>query len=92
VHGDAGHVVVAQLALSGMGARAQFQAQRAGGLGQGQRAAQRLGRSVEGGKHPVAGGAHAPAAVSGELSLDQLVVSRQQFRPPAIAQLGGPLR
>jgi len=91
-HGDAGHVAVAQLALSGVGARAQLQAQRAGVLDQGQRAPQRLGRSIEGGKHPVAGRAHPPPTVTGELALDELVVSRQQIRPHAIAQLDGPSR
>src|SRR5918912_4581027 len=90
VDGDPAHLPVRELALAGVQAGAQLDAEpphrlldRVGG-------ADRPRRPVEGGEEAVAGRVDLAPAVAGELRADRRLVRLEQLAPAAVARLRGP--
>src|SRR6266508_1166828 len=88
VHCDPGEVVATQLALAGVDAGADFQADVAGILGDGAGAFDGPSGPVEGGEEAVAGGVHLLAAKASELTADHVVVGVEQLLPAPVAESG----
>src|SRR4029079_5534066 len=74
VHGHAGHVVTADLALSGVQSRADLEAQSTHRIGDVGRAADAAGRPVERGQEAVAGRLDLAALVAAEVAPHEVVV------------------
>ena len=85
MHRNAGEVAALHVALARVHAGADLEPERADGLGDGQRAANRAGRAVEVRDEAVAGRLRfAPSVTLDELA-DHRVVPRQQVAPPVVA-------
>jgi len=92
VHGDAAHVVAPQLALAGVQAGADIEAERAQRPADGQRTAHRACGTVEGREEAVARRVNLPAAEAAQLLAYGGVVPLEQVAPGAVAEPGGVLR
>src|SRR6266446_4491040 len=92
VHGDAAHVVAPQLALAGVQAGADLEAERAHRLADGQRTAHRACGTVEGREEAVARRVNLPAAEAAQLLAYGGVVPLEQIAPGAVAEPRGVLR
>src|SRR5438876_66557 len=92
VHGDTAHVVAPQLALAGVQAGADLEAEWAHRLADGQRTAYRACGTVEGREEAVARRVNLPAAEAAQLLAYGGVVPLEQIAPGAVAEPGGMLR
>ena len=87
VDGDPADLAVDQLALAGVQAGADLEAELAHRLGDRAGAADRPGRAVEGGEEAVAGGVDLLAAEPDQLAPDERVVALEQVAPAPVAEL-----
>jgi hypothetical protein len=78
VDGDPGHVVTVAFNLASMGTRSNVKPRFACPIDHFRCAADSAGGTVEGRKHPVTGGAHLDATVTGEYIAQHLVVTTKQ--------------
>jgi hypothetical protein len=85
VHGDAADLRAVELALAGMDAGADLDAELPHGLSGRERAADGARRTVEGGEEAVARRVHLPAAEAVELAPDRAVVFAEQLAPATVS-------
>jgi hypothetical protein len=89
VNGESPDVAIAQqLKLAGVHTGANVQAESANTIPNGDRAADRAARAVEGGEHPVAQRLDKPPPVALDMLAPERIVTFKQRAPTAIAQLG----
>src|SRR5207245_1380695 len=90
VHGDAADLAVHDLALAGVQARADLQAEPPHDLGDRAGTADGTGGAVEAGEEAVPGHIELGAAEAEELAANQRVVSLEEVPPGAVAELRRP--
>jgi hypothetical protein len=86
VNGDAGDCVIDALALAGVDAGADLEAEASQGVTDAHGAADGAGRAVEGREEAVAGGAYLSPAVTRDLLADGRVVALEKIAPGAVTE------
>src|SRR5688572_15785486 len=92
VHREASNLAADLLALAGMHAGADVDAEWPHRIADPERATDGACRAVERGEEAIAGRVDLPPSVAVQLPSDQIVVGLQDFAPTAITQLRDPLR
>src|SRR5262245_23165752 len=88
--GDPGHLPFVQLALAGVHAGAELEAEGLDALEDSLGTPDGPSRAVERGEEPVSGGVALDSSIAGELPPDEGMVALEQVAPGAVAKLGGP--